>query len=357
MTAAKRKRGALTRLVRWGVVAACVLGAFYTWNSYGGSAATGAPTTARVVVPRGASVREVSISLEKAGAIRSPRFFRTYASMGGRDRLIKPGTYQFPLKAGWKATLDALVSGSAVAHTVTIPEGYNLRQITPLLAKALDVPEDSVRAAATDTAWQHKLDVPLKSLEGYLFPATYTFADGTTAREAVNAMIEAYEVAWKSIPKSDERLQALAITRHDAMTMASIIETEARRAPERPIISAVYWNRVKKGMKLQADPTVQYALPEHVERVLYKDLEVDSKFNTYRYAGLPPGPIASPGLASIEAALNPASVPYLYFVAHPDGHHEFRNTFAEHEKAIAMLKRQRAATAPKPALSQPKQKR
>ena len=341
-------------------VSALVLCAYYAWNSYIGSAATGAPATARVVVPRGASLREVSNSLAKAGAIRAPRFFRTYASMGGRDRLIKPGTYQFPSDAGWKATLDALVSGSAVVHIVTIPEGYNLRQITPLLAKALGVPEDSVRAAATDTAWQRKLDVPLQSLEGYLFPATYSFSDGTTAREAVSAMIEAYETAWKSIPNAGERLQVLAISRHDAMSMASIIETEAKRAEERPIISAVYWNRVKKGMKLQADPTVQYALPEHVERVLYKDLEVESKFNTYKYAGLPPGPIASPGLASIEAALNPAAVPYLYFVAHPDGHHEFRNTFEEHAKAIAMVKRQRAAAAaaaaPKPAAAQPRKK-
>ena len=131
----------------------------------------------------------------------------------------------------------------------------------------------------------------------------------------------------------------MAISRNDAMAMASIVEKEARKAEERPIISAVYWNRVKKGMKLQADPTVQFALPAHVERVFFKDLEVDSKYNTYRYAGLPPGPIASPGEASIVAALNPANVPYLYFVAHSDGHHEFRTTFAEHQRAIADVKR------------------
>ena len=243
--------------------------------------------------------------------------------------------------------LSALVSGSSVVHTVIIPEGFDLRAITPLLAKKLGVSEDSVRAAVTDTAWQHKLDIPIQSLEGYLFPATYSFADGTTAREAVTAMVEAYEVAWKSIPNATERLQAMAISRHTAMTMAAIIETEAKRAEERPVISAVYWNRVKKGMKLQADPTVQYALPEHVERVLYKDLEIDSKFNTYKYAGLPPGPIASPGLPSIIAALNPAAVPYLYFVAHPDGHHEFRTTFQEHERAVGQMKRQRAAVPPK----------
>lgn len=347
MSAAKRKGGGLTRLVKWGVVAVVALGAYYVWGSYTGSAppVDASATIARVVVPRGASVREVAASLEKARAIRTPRLFRTYASLGGRDRLIKPGTYEFQLNAGWKTVLDALVSGSAIVHSVTIPEGYDLREITPLLAKALNVAEDSVRAAVADTAWQHKLDIPIKSLEGYLFPATYSFADGTTAREAVSAMIDAFEAAWKTIPNAAERLQAMAITRHDAMTMAAIIETEAKRPEERVIISAVYWNRIKKGMPLQADPTVQYALPAHVERVMYKDLEVNSKFNTYKYPGLPPGPIASPGRASIEAALNPASVPFLYFVAHPDGHHEFRTTGAEHEQAKAMMKRERAKAA------------
>jgi UPF0755 protein len=135
----------------------------------------------------------------------------------------------------------------------------------------------------------------------------------------------------------------MAISRHDAMAMASIIEKEARKAEERPIISAVYWNRVKKRMLLQADPTVQYALPQHVERVLYKDLEVDSKYNTYKYPGLPPGPIASPGEASIAAALAPADVPYLFFVARPDGSHEFTETFGQHTKAIARSKAARRA--------------
>lgn len=332
------------------VVAICAFNLYRGWS--GGSTPAGNPAQPkRVVVDRGASVRAVAEALAKAEIIDSPRWFRYYASIGGRDRMIKPGTYQFGADAGWKFVLDALVSGRGLVHTVAIPEGFNLRQIAPLLAKALSVPEDSVHAAATDTAWQRKLDIPVKSLEGYLFPATYSFADGTSAREAVSAMIAAFEEAWARVPDAAARLQAMAITRHDALTMASIIETEARRSEERPIISAVYWNRVKIGMKLQADPTVQYALPQHVERVLYKDLEVDSKFNTYKYAGLPPGPIASPGLAAMEAALNPAAVPYLYFVAHPDGHHEFRTTGKEHEQAKAMMKRERAkaAAADKPA--------
>jgi UPF0755 protein len=149
---------------------------------------------------------------------------------------------------------------------------------------------------------------------------------------------------WK--PEWDERLQALAMSRHDVITLASIIEKEARLAEERPVISAVYHNRLKIGMLLQADPTVQYALGKHVDRVLYKDLEVDSRYNTYKHKGLPPGPIASPGEAAIEAALFPANVPYLYFVAHPDGHHEFRRTFTEHTAARAQIRRENPPRAP-----------
>jgi UPF0755 protein len=128
------------------------------------------------------------------------------------------------------------------------------------------------------------------------------------------------------------------------VTLASIVEREAKRPEERPVIAAVYYNRLRKGMPLQADPTVQYALGQHVQRVLYRDLEIDSPYNTYRTKGLPPGPIGSPGAPSLAAAVAPAPVPYLYFVAHPDGHHEFRTTFAEHEVAVREARRLRAAS-------------
>ncbi|MFO0071272.1 MAG: endolytic transglycosylase MltG, partial [Gemmatimonas sp.] len=273
--------------------------------------------------------------------IGSTRLVRLFARMTGAETDIKPGTFQFAAGAGYRDVLDALVTGRGLMTTVVIPEGFDVRDIAPVLARALRVPEDSVRAAVTDTAWQRELDIPVPSLEGYLFPATYTFAEGTSAREAVNAMIERFLDVWK--PEWDARLQVMSISRHDAITMASIVEKEARKAEERPLISAVYWNRVRKRMLLQADPTVQYALPQHVERVLYKDLEVDSKYNTYRYPGLPPGPIASPGEASIAAALAPADVPYLFFVARADGSHEFTETFAQHSKAIAGIKAARRA--------------
>lgn len=340
-----RKRSRNSRLLTLGALAAAIVVGAWVWREIGGAASpTGEP--ARVVVPRGASLRVAAESLSARGVIGSPRLFRLFARVTGAETAIKPGTYQFTTDAGYRDVLDALVTGRGLMATVVIPEGFDLRDITPALSKALDVPADSVRAAMTDTTWLRKLEVPVASLEGYLFPATYTFPAGTTARDAVDAMIERFLDAWK--PEWDARLQSMSISRHDAITMASIVEKEARKPEERPIISAVYWNRVKKGMRLQADPTVQYALPQHVARVLYKDLEVDSKYNTYRYAGLPPGPIASPGEASIAAALSPADVPYLFFVARPDGGHEFRTTFAEHARAIADIKRAKRAAAPAP---------
>ena len=335
----RHSRRRFLRLAGLTCAAVLAVGGWQVQRELGGDA-TATPANS-VVIPKGSSVRGAASILTKAGVIESPGLFRWFATATGRARTIKPGRYQFALRSNYSDVLDDLVAGRGVRYTVTIPEGYDVRDIAPVIAKALSVSEDSVRAAVTDTAWKRRLDVPAPTLEGYLFPATYSFADGTSARDAVRVMLERFETAWR--PEWNDRLQTLAISRHTAMTMAAIVEKEARKAEERPIIAAVYWNRVKKGMKLQADPTVQYALPSHVDRVLYKDLEIDSKYNTYKYAGLPPGPIASPGEAAIAAALSPADVPYLFFVAHPDGHHEFRTTFAEHAQAIALVKRVRQA--------------
>jgi UPF0755 protein len=312
------------------------LAAWFSYREIAGSGDAGVAGE-RVVIPKGASMRAAAESLAVHDVIGSPRLFRWYTAAAGRERTIKPGTYQFPEGASYAFVLDALVTGRGLVRTVVIPEGFDLRDIVPALSKALAVPQDSVRVAVTDTTWRRTLNVPAESLEGYLFPATYAFADGTTAREAVQVLLERFASVWT--PEWDARVRAMAITRHDALTMASIVEKEARKPEERALISAVYWNRVKKGMLLQADPTVQYALPQHVDRVFYKDLEVESTYNTYKYAGLPPGPIASPGAASIAAALAPADVPYLFFVARADGGHEFRTTFAEHQQAIADIKR------------------
>ena len=315
------------------------------------SAPYGAPV--RVVIPAGSTFRAATDSLARAHVISSPSLFRLYAKVRRRDRELKAGTYLLQRGISWGDALEALTKGKGIVHTMTVPEGFALSSIVPLLARTLGAPPESVEVAVRDTTLLHQLDVPTPTLEGYLFPDKYAFPDGTTPRQAVAEMVRGFERRWK--PEWDARLGELAMSRNDIIALASIIEKEAVKPEERPVISAVYHNRLKARMPLQADPTVQYALGRHVDRVLYKDLDVVSAYNTYRHPGLPPGPIASPGLPSIVAALYPANVPYLYFVAAPDGHHEFRTSFAEHRAAIREI-RGAAAESVATAQQQPQQK-
>jgi UPF0755 protein len=318
---------------RSALVAACVFAAACSGQPHG--AAT------RVIIPRGASFAQAADSLARTGLIGSPKMFRLYGRFAGGDRNIKPGTYLLRHGTPWKDIVSALNGGRGLVNTITIPEGYTLLQITPLLARTLKVPADSVQAAVRDTALLARLDIPSPTLEGYVFPDTYAFPVGTTARQAVREMVYSFERRWNT--EWDSSLQDLKINRNDLVTMASIVEKEARLPEERAVIAAVYYNRLRRGMRLQADPTVQYALGHHVGRVLYKDLAVESPYNTYLHKGLPPGPVASPGTASLAAAAHPANVPYLYFVATRDGHHEFRMTLDEHTSAIREVR----ATTPR----------
>jgi len=311
---------------------------------------SGAGTT-RVVIPPGATFRVAADSLHRAGIVGSTRLFRLYASLRGHDRRIRAGTYVMSRGMSWPAVVSALTHGTGLIRTVTIPEGYAIADIAPLLARTLGVEEDSVLAATRDSAMRERLDVPTPTLEGYLFPDTYAFPDGTTGRAAVEAMVKRFEQVWQ--PEWNDKLQQMALSRHDIVTLASIVEKEAKLPAERPVIAAVYLNRLRAGMKLQADPTVQYALGRHSARLYYKDLRVDSPYNTYEHAGLPPGPIASPGRASIVASIDPAAVPYRYFVAHPDGHHEFHVDYKSHELAVAAVRRERDALAKSPGAALP----
>ncbi|HMI43394.1 MAG TPA: endolytic transglycosylase MltG [Gemmatimonadaceae bacterium] len=314
--------------IRFALVAGCVLIAACSGEPHG--------TPTRVIIPRGASFGQATDSLAKAKLVGWPKVFRMYGRLTGGDRNIKPGTYLFKPGTPWSDIVSALNGGHGLVNTITIPEGWDLSQITPQLARTLKVPADSVRAAMRDTALLARLDIPNPTLEGYVFPDTYAFPLGTTARQAVREMVFAFERRWK--PDWDSSLTDLKINRNDLVTMASIVEREARVPEERPVIAAVYYNRLRRGMLLQADPTIQYALGHHVGRVLYKDLAVASPYNTYIHKGPPPGPIASPGVASLAAAAHPASVPYLYFVASRDGHHEFRMTLEEHASAIRQVR-------------------
>ena len=291
----------------------------------------------RVTIPPGTTMRAAADSLNKAGVIGSRRLFRAYAKLRGSDRGIKAGTYMLRRGQSWGAVLASLREGRGVVAVTTIPEGFTMAQIEALLTARLGVTADSLAAAVSDTALLSRLDVPTATVEGYLFPDTYFFPPGTSARAAVQTMVRRFEQRWRT--EWGARLDTLRVSRHDVMTLASIVEREAKRPEERPIIAAVYWNRLRKGMLLQADPTVQYALPQYQRRLLTRHLAVKSPYNTYRNPGLPPGPIASPGAASIQATLYPANVPYLYFVALPDGHHEFRAKLSEHEAAVRVARR------------------
>ncbi len=311
------------RSSRKAIVFACALLAACGPTPYG--------TPIRVIIPRGATFTQAADSLGVAGLIGSRRGFRLYGRIWGGDRNIKPGTYLLKPGTPWRDIVKALNGGRGVVNTLTIPEGFTIQQIKPVLVRRLFVSPESVDAAVRDTSLLRRLNVPTPTLEGYLFPDTYAFPAGTTASQAVREMVRGFERRWK--PEWDTILPALKINRNDLVTMASLVEKEARVAEERPVIAAVYYNRLRRGMLLQADPTVQYAMGRHVNRVLYKDLATKSPYNTYIHAGLPPGPIASPGAASMAAAANPAKVDYLYFVARPDGRHEFRRTLDEHNNA------------------------
>jgi UPF0755 protein len=323
--------------LRAALAAGCVVLAACGQRPYGAST--------RVIIPRGASFADAADSLSKANLVGWRKMFRLYARVTGGDRNIKPGTYLLRHGTPWKDIIGALNGGHGLVNTITIPEGYTISQIAPALAKTLKVPVDSVNAAVRDTSLLARLDIPNPTLEGYLFPDTYAFPLGTTGRQAVHEMVYDFERRWN--PDWDAKASDLKINRNDLVTMASIVEREARLPEERPVIAAVYYNRLRKGMLLQADPTVQYALGHHVGRVLYKDLAVASPYNTYVHKGLPPGPVASPGVASLAAAANPASVPYLYFVASPDGHHEFRMTLQEHTSAIREVRGTKNSSGPR----------
>jgi UPF0755 protein len=295
-------------------------------------------TSRAVNIPAGATLGSAADSLRAVGLIRSTRLFRMYATVTGHERAIKAGRYRFACDGATGGGMLERLAAGPDDRRLTIPEGLRLTEIVPLVAKTVGTPEDSVWAAVRDTSLLRELNVPTPDLEGYLFPDTYQLSHGTPASEVVQTMVRRFLQVWQ--PEWDARLQTLAMNRHDIVALASIIEKEARLDEERPVISAVYHNRLRDGMPLQADPTVQYARGQHTNRVLYRDLEIESPYNTYRNAGLPPGPIASPGRASIEAALFPADVPYKFFVAHPDGHHEFRVTFREHTEARAEIRRE-----------------
>ncbi|HSU12988.1 endolytic transglycosylase MltG [Longimicrobium sp.] len=287
----------------------------------------------RVTVPAGAALPAVADSLAKRGIVDSGDKFRRYAKAQDAASKLKPGIYEFRSGESWKTIVGKLVRGDVVKARIVVPEGWTARQIAARVAAALGGNEDSIHARLVDTAAARRYGVPGPTLEGYLYPATYVFPLGTPVEKAVAAMVQRYKSAWT--PQMRAQLPASGMSEREVVALASIVEREAKDWHERPTIAAVYRNRMRKGMRLQADPTVQYALGQQRARLLYRDIASvsASPYNTYTHAGLPPGPIASPSQGAIQAALNPAPADYLYFVARPNGTHVFTRTLAEHNAA------------------------
>lgn len=303
--------------------------------------APGPGETVEILVRPGTGAHAIGRELRDRGLVRSPRLFALAARLRGVEGSLKAGRYRIPGGSGWGEILDILARGEVVTFPLTVPEGYTIRELAPRVAAATGVEPDSVFRLAMDSAFAAELGVPGPTLEGYLFPETYRFAEGLPPADLLREMAERYRAFWT--PARRARLDSLPLVERELVTLASIVEEEARVADERPVIAGVYTNRLERGMLLQADPTVQYALGEPRERLLYADIErvADHPYNTYTHAGLPPGPIASPGEAALEAALRPADVPFLFFVARPDGSHEFTRTNREHVNARNRIQRER----------------
>jgi UPF0755 protein len=293
------------------------------------------PAEVLVNIPPGASSGQIADILQDAGLVRSAIVFRYYAKYRAADQQLQAGTYRFARGMTAAQLLRQMQAGETYnpTITVTIPEGFTLRQIAALLSQAGVVEYDAFLAATGAAVPQLGRQLPGQryALEGFLFPDTYEFAPLTPPETVISRLQQRLGEVFDDTLR--RRAQVLGFDAHQVITLASLIEREAQVPEERELVSAVLHNRLRIGMLLQVDATVLYALGQHQEVVLYRDLEVASPYNTYRVGGLPPGPIASPGRAAIIAALYPADVDYLYYVTRKDGSggHYFARTLAEHE--------------------------
>jgi len=296
---------------------------------------------ARVVLPPGTSFGAVTDSLTAHGVISSPRWFKLLARIRRVERSVHAGVYEFPAGTTPWTALSMLARGKKAALRFTVPEGLTIQDVAALAAEKLGLRADSLLAAARDSAAASELlGMRVPSFEGFLRPETYLVPADVTARQLVRIMAEGFKSDWK--PAWDARLDTLKMNRLQLVTLASIVEGEARVDAERETIAGVYRNRLRIGMALQADPTVQYAISlkrgKRKSRLFEKDYQFNSPYNTYLNPGLPPGPVNSPSRRSLEASLYPADVRYLYFVAGPDGRHVFSRSYSEHLRAIRKIR-------------------
>lgn len=292
-----------------------------------------------MVIPPGASTADIGCRLQAAGLVRRGSDVVLLARVLGLTRSLQEGEYLLSPAMGLLEIVTTINHGEVLLYPVTIPEGLTAEEIAQTLASRNLGDRDRfleiIRHGAALFAYDFLPRARVDSLEGYLFPDTYHFPRGLPERELIRQFLDRFSQAvvprWQS--------QGGGRTLHDIVTMASMVEREAKVPEERALIAGVLYNRLRLGMHLAVDATVLYALGRHKTVVTFNDLKVDSPYNTYLHAGLPPGPIANPGLAAIEAALRPTPTGYLYYVAKPDGSHAFSRTLAEHLAAVRRYQR------------------
>ena len=292
----------------------------------------------RVLIPKGATFREVVQALDDEGLLRSPVAFYLMARVSGVAGRVQAGEYELNTAMTPAVILHKLITGAVVKYRVTIPEGFTVRQIAARLEER-GIIEDREKfiQAAFSSDYNSMLGVAGEGVEGYLFPDTYLFSKGLTPDEVIKTMVGKFKQVYT--PAFSQQAAELGMTDHEVVTLASIIEKETGVPEERPLISAVFHNRLKRGIPLCSDPTVIYGIKDFDGNLRKRDLEKRTPYNTYLMQGLPPGPIANPGRASIKAALYPAPVKYLYFVSRNDGSHHFSTTLREHSEAVRRYQR------------------
>jgi UPF0755 protein len=286
----------------------------------------------RLVIAPGDNFAAITEKLEEAGLVDERLKFEVLARWKGYERSLKAGEYRLAPSLTPLELLVTLNKGLVVLYPVTIPEGFNIRQVASRVEKAGLSDHETFLSAATDPALARELEIPADTVEGYLFPDTYSFARGADAEKIIRTMTAQLRSNFPG--EWEKRAEALGLSIHEVITLASIIEKETGVAHERPLIASVFHNRLAKNMRLQTDPTVIYGIKDFDGNLTRHHLEEMTPYNTYRIRGLPPGPIANPGLASIRAALYPAETDYYYFVAKPDRTHQFSATLAEHNRAV-----------------------
>ncbi len=316
------------------LLAVAIWAAFFT-----GTGATQAGSPVQVEVAAGASTAEIARTLTRSGVIKNANSFRLRARLSGADGRLKVGVYDLKTGMSNREVLEALQAGPRVSYvSVTVPEGYVITQIAERLEEQAGIPQAEflklARGGADEFVADHPYlaDVYEGSLEGYLFPKTYRIREGSTARDVIELMLRQFDTEIQAVDTSASNARGLSL--HELVVLASMVERESKLDEERPLVSSVIHNRLAKDMLLEIDATIEYVLPGNRFRLTYRDLRIDSPYNTYRRRGLPPGPISSPGLASLKAAASPADTNYLYYVlTGKDGSHTFADNKADFLKA------------------------